>query len=131
LLIIGNNLTTNKSNFSTEYNSNTVYAKMTNKSNTNLNKISQINDFQICEEKTWKTIENIYTTNLQDISHILIDNKDTFDEYINTNQFDLLTEVSARGNNLMNSKDNNELFENYNKIEYDDILEDCWMNMSK
>lgn len=104
---------------------------MTNKSNTNLNKISQINDFQICEEKTCKTIENIYTTNLQDISHILIDNKDTFDEYINTNQFDLLTEVSARGNNMMNSKDNNELFENYNKIEYDDILEDCWMNMSK
>jgi|LauGreDrversion4_2_1035121.scaffolds.fasta_scaffold1688295_1 hypothetical protein len=104
---------------------------MNNKSNTNLNKISQINDFQICEEKTFKTIENIYTTNLQDISHILIDNKDTFDEYINTNQFDLLTEVSARGNNVLNSKENNELFDNYDKIEYDDILEDCLMNLSK
>lgn len=58
------------------------------------------------------------------------------EDYIITNQFDLLTEEFLNHKNefLKIEKGYDEIYniyKNENKIEFDDIIEDIWLNLSK
>ena len=113
-----------KSNFSTDYNSiNKYHVKSKNQI-----KVPEINDFKINDDIT----KIVLTTDIN-ISNILIDSKETIDDYILTNHFDLLTEELESKNELYNieREENNDIFKNYYKIEYDEILDDIWLNLVK
>ena len=58
------------------------------------------------------------------------------EDYIITNQFDLLTEefLNQKNEFLKIEKGYDEIYniyKNENKIEFDDIIEDIWLNLSK
>jgi hypothetical protein len=96
--------------------------------------INEIKDFKIIEECQiikMNTEENLSNTNLHNISNILNENKETLDEYINTNHFDLLTEEPIRGTDLNLPRETMCVPPVSIKIEYDDIIDDCWTNISK
>lgn len=126
---------------STEYDSNNINRpprhrekRAVETSNTNLIHIQEIKDFKISEDPIFtklNTAENLSNTNLNNISNILEDNKETLDEYINTNHFDLLTEESIKGTEIMLPRVTIMMNQPINRIDYEDILDDCWPNVSK